>query len=127
MTDPTPRPSPVLRKEVVVTEKWGELVVRQLMTSERIVLGSRNAPEPAEGAAETEADKFIRTRRDYALFLADVMALAVTDKQGAAMYSASDWDIFTVTDGQDCLLLLNKALSLNGFKTLGGEDVAKNA
>ncbi len=119
----TQRPPPVLRKEVVETSQWGELVVRQLLASDRVALSATEADVPAE---ETDTQRRQRVSRNYALFLSELMACAVTDKAGEPMYSATDWDAWNATQGQDCLALANKALAINGYRTLEGEDVAKN-
>lgn len=124
MSEPTPRPSPNLRKEVVETATWGELVVRQLLASARIGLTANDKDAEPD---ETEAQRKQRLGNNYALFLAELMARAVTDKAGEPMYSADDWDAWNATAGDDCLKLCNKALALNGYRTLDGEDVAKNA
>ena len=122
MTD-TQRPPPVLRKEVVPTSQWGELIVRQLLASDRVALSMNDAEGPQD---ETDAQRRQRISRNYALFLAELMACAVVGKDGEPMYSAADWDAWNSTQGEDCLALANKALAINGYRTLGGEDVAKN-
>jgi len=119
----TPRPPPTLRKEVVETAQWGELVVCQLMASARMGLTSNDEVAAPE---ETEPLRKQRVGRNYAIFLAELMARAVTSKDGQPMYSASDWDAWNVIAGDDCLKLVNKALAINGYRTLDGEDVAKN-
>lgn len=119
----TQRPAPVLRKEVVETAQWGELVVCQLMASARMGLTAHDEKAEAE---EADAARTQRVGRNYAIFLSELMARAVTAKDGVPMYSASDWDAWNVIAGDDCLKLVNKALALNGYRTLDGEDVAKN-
>jgi hypothetical protein len=119
----TARPSPTLRKEVVETSQWGELVVCQLMASARMGLTANDEDAATE---ETEPLRKQRVGRNYAIFLSELMARAVTAKDGVPMYSAADWDAWNVIAGDDCLKLANKALALNGYRTLDGEDVAKN-
>lgn len=119
-----PKPPPVLRKEVVETAQWGELVVCQLMASARIGLA---ANDEEAGLEESEVERKQRLGRNFAKFLAELMARAVTDKEGEPMYSPDDWDAWNAIAGDDSLKLCNKALALNGYRTLDGEDVPKNA
>lgn len=120
----TQRPTPVLRKEVVETDTWGEVVVCQLLASARVGLTANDSEAEPE---ETEAQRKQRLARDYALFLAELLARSVTDKQGGPMYSAAEWDIWNGGDAAgDSLKLANKALALNGYRTLEGVDAAKN-
>jgi hypothetical protein len=119
-----PRPAPVLRKEVVATDTWGEVVVCQLLASARVVLSLRS--DPPEG--ETEQQRRRRTTQEYAVFLSELMALAILDpKTQKPIYTAEEWDMWNATNGDECLMLCNKALGMNGYRLLSGEDVPKNA
>jgi hypothetical protein len=120
---PVPRKAPVLRKEVVETQTWGELIVTGLLASERVGL---NAHQRDPEADETETQRRQRMGTEYALFLANLMARAVLGKDNQPMYSAADWDAWNALAQDDCLKLVNKALELNGYRTLDGEDVPKN-
>lgn len=126
---PTPRPAPVLRKEVVTTSTWGDLVVRQVMAS--CLVGWSAGQEDAEDG-ETDAQRTRRTARNNVRWCNELMAVAVIAQDGEPMYSPDDWDAWSAIAGAESLKLLNAALRINGFKTLGdgggdeGEDAAKN-
>ncbi len=130
-----PKPMPVLRKEVVATKTWGELVVRQLKASEASVLWSHAArfddagkplPKYAQADHSAEAVAYRESlSRDYTLFIGRLMALAVIAKDGAAMYTADQWDVWQQTTDEptphgaaDCLDLADRALVMNGYEPL---------
>jgi hypothetical protein len=126
------RPKPILRKEVVDTPTFGELCVKQILAEDRITLQVREeAPKD-----ETELDRKKRENRDYVAFLSELMGLCIVDpKEDEQAYSVDDWKVWHSTGNsdqqpsvaEDVLTLTNKALAMNGYRTLGGEDVAKNA
>lgn len=130
MTDPTaaaaaatpdapPRRMPVLRKERLDTVAFGPLVVRQLLLSQRIALTTGNDIP----TSETDAQRRRRTSVEYAHFLNQLLAEAVvlpgTDPAQPA-YSADDWDIWGAdeTAAADFMRVLNRALALNGYRTV---------
>lgn len=121
----TRRPPAVLRKEVVPTKTWGDVVVRALRLSERLAVG--DVPEIEGEAAEA------RSRRIGRLFSARLLAEAVADKHGAALYSADEWDIWLGTHAPELAPVIDKALQLGGFDGLrtqvseaDGSNAAKN-
>jgi hypothetical protein len=118
----TPRPTATLRKEVVPTSTWGEVVVRALKGSERLQLNE--VPE-VEGEQPAE-----RKNRIGRLFSSRLLAVAVTDKTGLALYSADDWDIWLGTHGDELQPVFEKALALSGYDKLirkGEELVSEEA
>lgn len=125
------RPKPILRKEVVETATFDALCVKQILAEDRITLSVREDP-PAD---ETELDKRKRENREYVAFLSELMGLCIVDRiTDEVAYTADEWKIWHSTANsdqqpsvaEDVLTLTNKALAINGYKTLGGEDVAKN-
>jgi hypothetical protein len=120
MSNPTQRPEPTVRKEVVPTTTWGDLVVRCMSLSQR--LGITDVPEiEGESAAE-------RSRRVGKLFTSRLMAEAVIGTDGATMYDAEGWDVWLGTENKQLEPVVKKAMALNNFN-LGGdaaEDTAKN-
>lgn len=124
----TPRRKPIRRKEVVETATWGEVVVQQLLLTDKLAISAM-----APSAPETETDMEARVRNIRALGkeIAELLALSVTDKEGEPMFDSIEWEIWgsTVGDealGTDLLALTNKARAMNGYRPLDGEDVAKN-
>lgn len=126
------RPKPILRKEVVDTPTFGELCVKQILAEDRITLQVRADP-PKD---EADLDRRKRENREYVAFLAELMGMAIVDpKTDDPAYTVDDWKVWHSTSdsaqypsvAQDVLTLTDKALSMNGFRTLSGEDVAKNA
>ena len=144
MTD-TPRRKPILRKEVVETKTWGEVVVRQFLGTDRMEISAVYTPVgDASLAGETEQQLRARLRVEYDRMLNAVLAKAVTAPgSDDALYSADEWDAWQVQIGTsdedttqiqvDLLKVTQKALGLNGYRLLPigeeqiGEDVAKNA
>ena len=126
------RPKPILRKEVVETPTFGELCVKQILAEDRITLQVREeAPKD-----ETDLDRRKRENREYVAFLSELMGLSIVDpKEDEQAYTVEDWKVWHSTGNSeqqpsvadDVLTLTNKALAMNGYRTLGGEDVAKNA
>lgn len=146
MTDtPLPRRKPVLRKEVVATQTWGEVVVRQFLGTDRMEISAVYTPrdDPSlEG--ETEQQQRARLRVEYDRMINAVLAKAVTAVgSDEPLYSAEEWDAWQVQIGAsdeetqqiqaDLLAVTQKALGMNGYRLLPvgdapvGEDVAKNA
>jgi len=134
MTDPTAtrRPKPILRKEVVETVTWGEVVVRQLTMSQRLMLDVPDAESIKHRNGESDLEHRQRTRRHWAEFENDLLAEAVIAKgeEVDPLYSADEWDVWWATPddqvAKDVAAVSNKARALNGFRTLDGEDAAKN-
>jgi hypothetical protein len=133
MTEETRRPKPILRKEVVETATWGEVVVRQLMLSQTMALDvpSAESVQPRDG--ESDEDHRRRLRVDWARFEAQLLSLAVIPKgEGEVdpLYSQDEWETWYVDNnpqvGVDIRAVSNKARAMNGFRTLDGEDAAKN-
>lgn len=125
----TRRPAAVLRKEVVPTDTWGEVVVRALRLSERLAVG--DVPEVDGETVDA------RSRRIGRVFSSRLLAAAVTDKAGAALYAADEWDIWLGTHAGELAPVIDKALMLGGFDGLrikmaadgappDGSDPAKN-
>jgi hypothetical protein len=141
----TPRRKPILRKEVVETTTWGEVVVRQFLGTDRMEISAVYTPVgDASIAGETEQQLRARLRVEYDRMLNAVLAKAVL-QQGTddPLYSADEWDAWQVQIGTsdddtqqiqaDLMKVTQKALGLNGYRLLPvgdepvGEDVAKNA
>lgn len=141
----TPRRKPILRKEVVETKTWGEVVVRQFLGTDRMEISAVYTPAgDASIADETEQQNRARMRVEYDRMLNAVLAKAVMQKgTDDPLYSAEEWDAWQVQIGNsdddtrqiqaDLLKVTQKALGLNGYRLLPvgdeplGEDVAKNA
>jgi hypothetical protein len=126
------RPKPILRKEVVPTPTFGDLCVKQILAEDRITLQVREEP-PKD---ESDLDRRKRENREYVAFLSELMAMSIVEpKEDEQAYSVDDWKVWHSTGNseqqpsvsEDVLTLTNKALAMNGYRTLGGEDVAKNA
>lgn len=129
-------PKPILRKEVVETQTWGELCVKQILLEDRITLQVREKP-PED---ETELDRSKRFNREYTAFLSELLALCVVDRNtDEPPYTVHDWKVWLSTNDSDqqpavqadLMKLTNKSLAMNNYKVLGGdgeavEDVAKN-
>lgn len=135
-----PRKKPVLRKERVETDSWGAIIVRQFNTTARMECSAAFTPPPdpkdeqalTAALAETELSKRARARAEYSLFLAMVLERAVIGLESdEPLYTAEEWDAWGVQEGEainaDVLKVTDKALAMNGYRTLSGEDVAKNA
>ena len=141
----TPRRKPILRKEVVETKTWGEVVVRQFLGTDRMEISACYTPEDDPSlAGDTQQQVRARLRVEYDRMINAVLAKAVTapgsDDQ---LYSADEWDAWQVQIGTDdadttqiqadLLKVTQKALGMNGYRLLPvgdepvGEDVAKNA
>lgn len=141
----TPRRKPILRKEVVETKTWGEVVVRQFLGTDRMEISAVYTPSDDPSiASETEQQTRARLRVEYDRMINAVLAKAVVQK-GAdeePLYSAEEWDAWQVQIGTDeadttqiqadLLKVTQKALGMNGYRLLPvgdekvGEDVAKN-
>ena len=122
----TSRALPVLRKEVIETETWGELCICQLLASAKVALlavnDNRDAP-PGETELQAKARRF----SNQALFYAGLLARSVVDpKTQLPVYTAEQWDAWSATHDVECLKVIDKACELNGFHKLSGEDVSKN-
>jgi hypothetical protein len=143
----TPRRKPILRKEVVETKTWGEVVVRQFLGTDRMEISAVYTPtdDPSLGN-ETEQEKRARMRVEYDRMINKVLEKAVIAKgadEDDPLYSAHEWDAWQVQTGNndedtkqiqdDLLKVTQKALGMNGYRLLPvgddevGEDVAKNA
>jgi hypothetical protein len=140
----TARRKPILRKEVVETKTWGEVVVRQFLGTDRMEISAVYTPAgDASLSAETEQQTRARLRVEYDRMLNAVLAKAVTAPgSDDPLYSADEWDAWQVQIGTDdadttqiqvdLLKVTQKALGMNGYRLLPvgdepvGEDVAKN-
>jgi hypothetical protein len=132
----TERRKPSLRRQNVPTSTFGDVIVRQLMSSDRIVLKAptRDDYKRIEGEGDDEYDA--RTRRHYARFLAHLLHLAVVEPlDGTPVHSTQEWDEWSASneDGVagEVFKLLQMALEFNGYRTLPtddapAEDPAKN-
>jgi hypothetical protein len=145
MTEAAPRRKPILRKEVVETKTWGEVVVRQFLGTDRMEISAVYTPAgDASIANETEQQLRARMRVEYDRMINAVLAKAVTAKgSDDPLYDAEEWDAWQVQTGNneedgkqiqvDLLKVTQKALGMNGYRLLPvgdekvGEDVAKNA
>jgi len=143
MTD-TPRRKPILRKEVVETKTWGEVVVRQFLGTDRMAISAVYTPaDDASLASETEQQARARLRVEYDRMINAVLEKAVTAPgSDDPLYDADEWDAWQVQIGTseddtkqiqaDLLAVTQKALGMNGYRLLPvgdapvGEDVAKN-
>lgn len=140
-----PRRKPILRKEVVETKTWGEVVVRQFLGTDRMAISAVYTPaDHASIADETEQQTRARLRVEYDRMINAVLEKAVTAPgRDDPLYSADEWDAWQVQIGTsdedttqiqaDLLKVTQKALGMNGYRLLPvgdapvGEDVAKNA
>jgi hypothetical protein len=141
----TLRRKPILRKEVVETKTWGEVVVRQFMGTDRMEISAVYTPKDDPSlASETEQQQRARLRVEYDRMINAVLEKSVTAKgSDESLYSAEEWDAWQVQTGndaddgkqiqEDLLKVTQKALGMNGYRLLPvgdepvGEDVAKNA
>jgi hypothetical protein len=141
----TPRRKPILRKEVVETKTWGEVVVRQFMGTDRMEISAVYTPSDDPSLAnETEQQQRARLRVEYDRMINAVLEKAVTAPgSDESLYSAEEWDAWQVQIGTsdddtrqiqvDLMAVTQKALGMNGYRLLPvgdapvGEDVAKNA
>jgi hypothetical protein len=141
----TVRRKPILRKEVVETKTWGEVVVRQFLGTDRMEISAVYTPAgDASIANETDQQLRARMRVEYDRMINAVLAKAVTAVgSDEPLFSADDWDAWQVQTGNneedgkqiqvDLLKVTQKALGMNGYRLLPvgdekvGEDVAKNA
>jgi hypothetical protein len=141
----TPRRKPILRKEVIETKTWGEVVVRQFLGTDRMEISAVYTPSDDPALAnETEQQQRARLRVEYDRMINAVLEKAVTAPgSDESLYSAEEWDAWQVQVGTsdedtqqiqtDLLAVTQKALGMNGYRLLPvgdspvGEDVAKNA
>ena len=141
----TPRRKPVLRKEVVETKTWGDVVVRQFMGTDRMEISAVYTPTDDPSLAnETEQQRRARLRVEYDRMINAVLEKSVTAPgSDESLYSYEEWDAWQVQTGndeadgkqiqEDLLKVTQKALGMNGYRLLPvgdepvGEDVAKNA
>jgi len=144
METPAPRRKPILRKEVIETKTWGEVVVRQFLGTDRMAISAVYTPADSPSIAEeTEQETRARLRVEYDRMINAVLEKAVTAPgSDDPLYSAEEWDAWQVQIGandqdtaqiqQDLLAVTQKALGMNGYRLLPvaneevGEDVAKN-
>lgn len=124
-----PKPKPVERKEVVETSLWGEVVVRRLMLTDRLSISVPTPDSVKQRTDESEAEHRKRNDREYGTFLVELAALAVTDKEGEPLYTAPEWSLWATDEkaAADTTKVIDRALAINGFRTLTQEDVPKNA
>jgi hypothetical protein len=146
MTDtPAPRRKPILRKEVVPTKTWGDVVVRQFTGTVRMGISAVFTPSDNPAlASESEQETRARQRVEYDRMINAVLENAVTAPgSDDPLYSADEWDAWQVQTGNsdeetkligdDLMAVTQKALGMNGYRLLPqgeesiGEDVAKNA
>lgn len=94
--------APTLRKETVpVASLGGEVIVRGLMLSERMMLR-----EKAHAARESGGgDRFI----------AELLACAVIDEDGKPLFSAEQWDIWAAANPAEYGALIDKAIDVGGL------------
>jgi len=141
---PAPRRKPILRKEVIETKTWGEVVVRQFLGTDRMAISAVYTPADSPSIAEeTEQETRARLRVEYDRMINAVLEKAVTAPgSDDPLYSSEEWDAWQVQTGSsdedtkqiqdDLLTVTQKALGMNGYRLLPvgdapGEDVAKNA
>jgi hypothetical protein len=139
-----PRRKPILRKEVVETKTWGEVVVRQFLGTDRMEISAVYTPtgDPSMSEESPQQER-ARLRVEYDRMLNAVLEKAVTAPgSDDPLYSADEWDAWQVQIGTDdddtkqiqtdLLKVTQKALGMNGYRLLPvgdepvGEDVAKN-
>jgi hypothetical protein len=141
----TPRRKPILRKEVVETKTWGEVVVRQFMGTDRMEISAVYTPADDPSLAnETAQQQRARLRVEYDRMINAVLEKSVTRPgEDESLYTAEEWDAWQVQIGTsdddtrqiqvDLMAVTQKALGMNGYRLLPvgdepvGEDVAKNA
>jgi hypothetical protein len=141
----TPRRKPILRKEVVQTKTWGEVVVRQFMGTDRMEISAVYTPSDDPAIAnESEQQQRARLRVEYDRMINAVLEKSVTAPgSDESLYTADEWDAWQVQIGNDdddtkqiqidLMAVTQKALGMNGYRLLPvgdepvGEDVAKNA
>jgi hypothetical protein len=108
-------PPPVLPKETVeVPSLGGEVVVRGLRLVERLALQSEMAK--AGDPSAIGVDEIMRR-------VPALLAMAVIDADGAAIFTAAEWEDFGATHQDDAVRLFNVAMRLAGY---GSEEIAKN-
>jgi hypothetical protein len=130
----TDRKKPVLRKEVVETASWGDVVVRQLTMSQRLQLNVPTDESVKQRDGESEAEHQLRLRADWAAFQNKLLELSVGEPGENDMdplFTAHEWDIFQGDPSDqivaDAMKVADKARAMNGFRLTNGEDPAKNA
>jgi hypothetical protein len=126
---PQSRPRPVHRKEVIDTETWGEVAVSRLMLADRLSIGVPSIDSVKQRDGETEAECKKRNDREFAVFLCELCALSVLDRHTSEpLYSVDEWQLWATDEkaAADTSKVVNKALEMNGFRTLSQEDVPKN-
>jgi hypothetical protein len=142
---PAPRRKPILRKEVVETKTWGEVVVRQFLGTDKMEISAAFTPvDDASLVGETDVQRRVRYSVEYDRMLCAVLQKSVTAKgSDEPLYDFDEWNAWQVQIGNDdadtvqisadLMKLTQKALGMNGYKLLPaagekvGEDVAKNA
>ncbi|MEO8153563.1 MAG: hypothetical protein ABI605_10875 [Rhizobacter sp.] len=99
---------PALRKEAVTVEALGgDVVVRELLLSERLAMRAR--------AQEAEGDDVQGMVR--------LLAYAVVDADGLPIFTQAQWDVFGAQHADAVNELFGKALTLSGYD---GEAARKN-
>lgn len=115
----SPRPPATLRKEVIETPSFGELVVCGLRASAK---ARAWAVPPVDGESPEEYEQ-----RSRLLFESRFLAESVTDSGGRPLYTADEWDILLGGPHRAELQpVIDKVLELNGAGA-AGEAAAKNA
>lgn len=111
----TRTPTASVKKQVVETPTFGDVVVRKLMASERLELFDI---ERRDGEAESAFRR--RAAREFTPRLLHLAARTVGDD---AMYSQAEWDIQLAEYDDELGPVVRKALELNGFPvTTAGDD-----
>ena len=103
MSDQARPTAPTLKKEVVATATLGEVVVNGLRLSQRIAV--RTGGTPGDG-----------------LFFARLLAAAVTDKDGATLFTEEQWDIFGAEHMAEMEAVFDVALRLGGFESAASKN-----
>lgn len=113
----TKRPDPVVRKQVIATETWGDLVVWKMKLSERLMI----TDIPAIDGEQAEE----RSRRVGRLFTSRLLAATVHGKDGALLYTADEWDVWLGDVADELVPVVKAASQINGFDVTSGDE-AKN-